>query len=108
MYVGLITQADQNEDVGCFPDYGQGFTRAHASQVREVRLHWCRARGPCYARYLAQKLYKGERYHPPFNSVRCSNFRISSDEGKVQFSHPLDASRRFLAASSWLFEAVLI
>jgi len=31
-------------------------------QVREVRLHWRAATGPCAARSLAQQLCKGEDY----------------------------------------------
>jgi hypothetical protein len=33
---------------------GSSLLKDYESQIREVRMHWREARGPCWARHLAQ------------------------------------------------------
>eukprot|EP00960_Hanusia_phi_P054189 762564-Hanusia_phi.AAC.3 len=61
VHVGLISQVDFEEDGECFlheDDLPDGCSK----NVRETRIHWKEARGPCWARFLAQKLWAGEKY----------------------------------------------
>ena len=55
VFVGLVQQ-NKSTDPGCVgrPD--------RESNVRRVDLKHTQARGPCYARYLASCLYRGEEY----------------------------------------------
>lgn len=47
----------QEKETSCYLHGMYGLS----SHVREIRLHWSEARGPCWARYLAQKMHIREK-----------------------------------------------
>ena len=62
--VGLVLQYDielaqAGLDKDCF---AYPLTPAYAKQVRTLRMHYTEAKGPCWARRLAQSLWLGEPY----------------------------------------------
>eukprot|EP00808_Paulinella_micropora_P032111 g66010.t1 len=59
VWVGLVLQHDAAEEEA------QGWFRyqgAHLGQITTLRLDWQQAKGPCFARALAQTLWRGERF----------------------------------------------
>ncbi|KAK9819250.1 hypothetical protein WJX81_000875 [Elliptochloris bilobata] len=62
--VGIVWQVDETEDAAFIRIAGSAAERAKwASQVREVRMDWRQAAGPCLARALAQTLWAGEGFY---------------------------------------------
>jgi [Skp1-protein]-hydroxyproline N-acetylglucosaminyltransferase len=55
VFVGLVEQ-NKKQDQNCFDSF------SFSKNVRQIRLHYNQARGPCYARYLASCLYRGETF----------------------------------------------
>ena len=72
IFVGLITQCDPDTDADCLLDsicnHDATLSAFHENNVREVRMHWREARGPCWARYLAQQLAEDEEYYLQIDS----------------------------------------
>jgi [Skp1-protein]-hydroxyproline N-acetylglucosaminyltransferase len=64
VFVGICWQYDTegDEDKDCF------VIETRPAQVRRVDIHWREARGPTYARHLAQSLWSGEEYHLQIDS----------------------------------------
>ncbi|GAX76680.1 hypothetical protein CEUSTIGMA_g4126.t1 [Chlamydomonas eustigma] len=62
--VGIVWQVDYLEDGTLMTHVGQTSKRPPPwlQYIREVRLPWQEAEGPCWARHLAQQLYCGEEY----------------------------------------------
>ncbi|EKX45392.1 hypothetical protein GUITHDRAFT_71355 [Guillardia theta CCMP2712] len=67
VHVGLISQVDFQDDEDCFLHEGD-LPEGCEENVRETRFHWKEARGPCWARYLAQRLWAGEKYYLQIDS----------------------------------------
>lgn len=58
--MGVVGQYDEVEDTHCFTE--QPLPSKYAKQVRCLSLKASQAKGPCWARYLAQRLYKDETF----------------------------------------------
>jgi [Skp1-protein]-hydroxyproline N-acetylglucosaminyltransferase len=67
VFVGLYTQCDPETDGDCLLESiagsPNGVPKEFENNIREVRQHWREARGPCWARHLAQKLASDEAYY---------------------------------------------
>lgn len=57
VYVGVFYQIDVSEEEVMFR-----IPYAYPANVREKRISYVDARGPCYARHVVQSLYQGEHY----------------------------------------------
>lgn len=60
MFVGVVGQYDDEKDSHCFTDVP--LPSKYAKQVRCLSLKASDAKGPCWARYLAQRLYRDESF----------------------------------------------
>lgn len=58
--VGIVWQIDEQEDREFA--HLRGLDEAERKRVREVRVDWREATGPCWARYRAQQLWGGEEF----------------------------------------------
>ncbi|KAL0031913.1 hypothetical protein WJX79_004937 [Trebouxia sp. C0005] len=65
VHVGVVWQIDAVEDAAFVRVAGPN--KRH-KQVREVRIPWQEATGPCKARHLAQQLWDGEENHLQIDS----------------------------------------
>ncbi|KAL0023769.1 hypothetical protein WJX77_003977 [Trebouxia sp. C0004] len=65
VHVGVVWQVDAVEDAAFVRVAGHN--KRHR-QVREVRIPWQEATGPCKARHLAQHLWDGEEFHLQIDS----------------------------------------
>ena len=65
LYEGLVWQYDPMEDGLCFeyplPECSEG-------HIRCINLHSDHAKGPCFARHLAQSLWENEPYYLQIDS----------------------------------------
>ncbi|KAF2070299.1 hypothetical protein CYY_008379 [Polysphondylium violaceum] len=61
IFIGLVWQYDMNgnSDEKCFE---VKFDDTISSKIKTIKLDYKEAKGPCYARSLAQSLYGGEKY----------------------------------------------
>lgn len=88
--MGVCWQYDPAEDAHCFTQLADN---PHAGQVRTIMMHYTQARGPCYARALAQGLYAGETYYLQVDS----HMRFVRD-WDVNIIQQLESVRDFSAA----------
>ena len=61
------------------------------AQVREIRLDYREATGPCKARTLAQKLWAGEEYYLQLDAHM--RFTPGWDEDLIQWLHGIEIER---------------
>lgn len=80
VWVGIVWQIDEQED-GEFAHL-RGLNAAARERVREVRVDWRTATGPCLARHQAQQLWDGEEFflqvRGGYGVLRCLFGGISS------------------------------
>lgn len=69
VFVGVVWQGDRHgDDSHCFVNYPSLNHETNTSefpyskQIRTMELHWSQAKGPCWARHLAQALFQNEDY----------------------------------------------
>jgi len=69
VFIGVVWQGDRNgDDSNCFIDYPclnhevNNSDFSYSKQIRTLELHWSQAKGPCFARHLAQALFQNEDY----------------------------------------------
>ena len=83
VFVGLYTQCDPETDGDCLldalADSQQSLPKHLENNIREVRQHWREARGPCWARHLAQQLASDEAYYFQIDS----HMRVLQDWDEV-------------------------
>jgi [Skp1-protein]-hydroxyproline N-acetylglucosaminyltransferase len=63
IYVGICWQINQEQDAHCFEE-----PHPYPDQVRVINLDWTEARGPCFARFHSQRLFRGEDYYLSIDS----------------------------------------
>ncbi|GAQ88896.1 N-acetylglucosaminyltransferase family protein [Klebsormidium nitens] len=60
VWVGIVWQIDERDD--CEFAHLRGLDEDARKRVREVRVDWREATGPCWARHRAQQLWDGEEF----------------------------------------------
>lgn len=67
VFVGVVQQIkDASED--CFEKCDSCRERKRNGQIRQIDYDFSEARGPCFARYQASKLWRGEEYYMQIDS----------------------------------------
>lgn len=67
IFVGVVQQIkDISED--CFETCEKCRARKRSGHIRQIDFDFTQARGPCFARYQASKLWRGEEYYMQIDS----------------------------------------
>jgi len=64
IFIGVCWQVHATQDAHCFEHIPKGRTQ----QIRTIVLDHSEAKGPCYARALAQRLWRGEEFYLQIDS----------------------------------------
>lgn len=100
IYVGLVFQSS-NEEYDVFERSSSLPLPWANTNLRKIYLHYQDATGPCYARYLAQSLYRGEDYFLQIDShmrfrKKWVSFLFLSRSLFLLFISPLSSAVRIL------------
>lgn len=63
IYIGLVQQNKEGSDNDCTKLDDINNSWMISKNVRSIQLDYLKAKGPCYARYLASTLWQGENYY---------------------------------------------
>jgi hypothetical protein len=67
IFVGVVQQTKLPEE-DCFERCEKCRERKRSGHIRQIDFDFSQARGPCYARYQASKLWRGEQYYMQIDS----------------------------------------
>ena len=101
IYVGVCQQnkaGDEGDGEDCFDKCATCSARKDSGHIRVLNLDFSEARGPCFARYHASKLFRGEefylqidshtRFEPHWDETVLSQWRACENTKAVIGSYP--------------------